>query len=287
MNKRYFWLKLKEGFFSEPKIKKLRKIAGGDTYTIIFQKIMLLSIKNQGFIYFEGLEKDFSSELSLILDEDDDNVEVTLEYMLRTGLLDEVESNKYLVTNVIDLIGSETQSTIRARNLRAKKLNKCQPEALQCNADATLMQRQCNKNATPEKEIDIDKSKEIEKRKNIQKEKTIFDLIDLSLHKLFEEFLNVRTQLKANNTDRVINLIVNELNKHPLNEQKQMLENSIINSWKSVYPIKNHGKQENKYNSSVNKVFDDAWSYSDDELLKHNEAVMGEIFNTQGRSYDD
>jgi hypothetical protein len=30
-NKRYYWLRLKEDFFSQPYIKKLRKIAGGDT----------------------------------------------------------------------------------------------------------------------------------------------------------------------------------------------------------------------------------------------------------------
>ena len=31
--KKYYWLKLKEDFFRQKEIKKLRKIAGGDTYT--------------------------------------------------------------------------------------------------------------------------------------------------------------------------------------------------------------------------------------------------------------
>ena len=50
MEKRNYWLKLKEDFFSQPYIKKLRKIAGGDTYTIIYQKILLLSVKTNGYI---------------------------------------------------------------------------------------------------------------------------------------------------------------------------------------------------------------------------------------------
>lgn len=40
--KRYWWLKLPEDFFNQIEIKLLRKIAGGDTYTIIYQKMLLL-----------------------------------------------------------------------------------------------------------------------------------------------------------------------------------------------------------------------------------------------------
>ena len=43
MAKRYYWLKLKDDYLDSPKIKKLRKIAGGDTYTIIYLKMQLLS----------------------------------------------------------------------------------------------------------------------------------------------------------------------------------------------------------------------------------------------------
>ena len=41
-NKKYYWLKLKEAYFDNPKIKMLRKIAGGDTFTIIYLKMQLL-----------------------------------------------------------------------------------------------------------------------------------------------------------------------------------------------------------------------------------------------------
>ena len=48
MAKRYFWLKLKEDFFRQKEIKKLRKIAGGDTFTIIYLKLQLLSLQDNG-----------------------------------------------------------------------------------------------------------------------------------------------------------------------------------------------------------------------------------------------
>ena len=39
--KRYYWLKFRDDFFDSKRIKKLRKMAGGDTYTIIYLKMML------------------------------------------------------------------------------------------------------------------------------------------------------------------------------------------------------------------------------------------------------
>lgn len=47
MGKRYYWLKLPDDFFRQKPIKKLRRIAGGDTYTIIYLKMLLVSLKNE------------------------------------------------------------------------------------------------------------------------------------------------------------------------------------------------------------------------------------------------
>ena len=64
-----------DDYFSKNyEIKKLRKLAGGDTYTIIYLKLQLLSIKNEGKIYYEGIENDFCEELALILDEEVDDI---------------------------------------------------------------------------------------------------------------------------------------------------------------------------------------------------------------------
>ena len=62
MAKRYYWLKLPDGFFRQKAIKKLRKIAGGDTYTIIYLKMLLVAMKQDGRLYFEGVEATFYDE---------------------------------------------------------------------------------------------------------------------------------------------------------------------------------------------------------------------------------
>ena len=55
--KRYYWLKLPDDWFRQKPIKKLRKIAGGDTYTIIYLKMMLKTVDNNGLFVFQSNDK--------------------------------------------------------------------------------------------------------------------------------------------------------------------------------------------------------------------------------------
>ena len=95
MGKKYYWLKLKDDFFTQPKIKKLRRIAGGDTYTIIYLKMQLLSLKNEGRLLWEGTEDNFVDEIALCIDEDPENVGVTVNYLLRQGLLEQASETEF------------------------------------------------------------------------------------------------------------------------------------------------------------------------------------------------
>ena len=88
--KRYWWLKLREDFFDQTAIKKLRRMAGGDTYTIIYLKLQLISLRNDGVIIFEGVEESFEEEISLRLDEKVEDVQMTLLYLRRHSLIEEL-----------------------------------------------------------------------------------------------------------------------------------------------------------------------------------------------------
>lgn len=131
--KKYYWLKLQKDFFKDPRVKKLRRIAGGDTYTCIYLQLMLLSLETGGILTHEGIEPTFEAELSLIIDEDEDNIRVTLNFLLSQGLLEQFD-NKFSLSQVINLIGTESDSAERVRKLRAKKKD---VEALQCNDEVT------------------------------------------------------------------------------------------------------------------------------------------------------
>ena len=151
MNKKYYWLKLKNDFFTDKRIKKLRTIAGGDTYTIIYLKMQLLSLKDDGYLYFDNVEDTFEEEIALEIDENVEDVKVTINFLMRNGLLEQKEVDEYELIETRQCIGSETASTIRSRKSREKK------KMLQCNTNAT----KCNIEIEKEKDIEIDKDNNI------------------------------------------------------------------------------------------------------------------------------
>ena len=133
--KRYYWLKLNEGFFDQPVIKKLRKIAGGDTYTCIYLKMMLMSVKTEGVLIYEGLEETLEKELALKLDEDETNIKVVISYLFSHHLMiEESKKNRsYLMSEVPKMTGKEGDSAERVRAHRERK----NALALQCNDGVT------------------------------------------------------------------------------------------------------------------------------------------------------
>ena len=154
--KRYFWLKLHKDFFQRKEIKRLRKIAGGDTYTIIYLKMLLRSIMSEGKLYFDGLEEDFAAEVALDLDESEENVQITITYLLNSGLLEMRSDDEYYLPDTKNSTGCETAVAARVRRHREKQ------KALQCNTDVTQVKHLCNGEIEKEIEKEIDKEKDIE-----------------------------------------------------------------------------------------------------------------------------
>jgi len=166
--RRYFWLKLKENWFKDKRIKKLRSIAGGDTYTVIYLKMQLLSLKNEGYLYFEGVDEDFITELALDLDEEVENVKVTVSFLQKNGLLEMTDDDEYLLTDVPNAIGSEGDSAHRMRSLRQNR----KELASLCDNNVQKSDREIE----IEKELDIEK--EIEKDTELEKEQEIEENTD-------------------------------------------------------------------------------------------------------------
>lgn len=161
--KRYHWLKLKDDFFTSKRIKKLRKLAGGDTYTIIYLKMQLIAMKHDGIITFTGLEKSIAEELALELDESVENVTVTVQYLLSCGLMETSDDVHFFIPYAVENTQSEAASTQRSRLSRERR------KVLQCNTDATQMQRECNKSQhNCNVDIDIEKDIDTEIEKDIE-----------------------------------------------------------------------------------------------------------------------
>ena len=125
MAKRFYWLKLPDTWFQQKAIKKLRRIAGGDTYTIIYLKMLLAAIKQDGKLFFEGVEENFYEELALEIDEEPENVKVALSYLFSQHLIELVDSDEYSLPEAKAMTGSESASAERMRRMRDKRASQC------------------------------------------------------------------------------------------------------------------------------------------------------------------
>ena len=144
-NRRYYWLQLKDDFFNSKEMKLMRKLPGGEEITIIYLKMMLASLAEQGKLYFEGLAEDLAEELSLIIDEDPEAIRLTLMFLTKKKLLTTSDNYQFNLEQVPEMVGSETASTRRSRKHRETQ------KALQCNTTAT------KGNGGIDIDIDIDK----------------------------------------------------------------------------------------------------------------------------------
>lgn len=164
-NKKYYWLKLPTDFFNSIEMKRLKKVAGGNTYTVIYLKMMLMSLEDGGIIYHEGVCPTVHEELALELNEEIDDIKMTISFLENVGLLGRVDVNSFEMIQVGEMTGSETDVAKRVRKHRRRealkqanegqKVLQSNGDLLHCNTDVT----KCN----TEKEIEIEKEKELDK----------------------------------------------------------------------------------------------------------------------------
>lgn len=152
-NKRYYWIQLTQDFFKSKEMKLLRKIAGGDTHTIIYLKMMLISLEDGGCIYYDGLADNLAEEIALMIDENVEDIKITLLFLESKGLLTRKSDRDYFLEQVPEMVGSETASARRVRKFRENQL------ALQCNDDVTKR----NGDIDIEKDIDTEIEKDVDK----------------------------------------------------------------------------------------------------------------------------
>ena len=137
-NKRYFWIQLAQDFFKSKEMKLLRKIAGGDTHTIIYLKMMLISLEDGGHIYYDGLADNLAEEIALVIDENVEDIKITLIFLESKGLLTRNSDRDYFLEQVPEMVGSETASTRRSRKHRELQKLHCNTIATTCNGDIDI-----------------------------------------------------------------------------------------------------------------------------------------------------
>lgn len=164
-SKTYWWIKLYEGFFYTKEMKKLRRIAGGAVYTLIYLKMQQIAMKSSGKLYFDGIEDTFAEEIALTIDESAEDVSATLVLLEKMGLAKKVSDDEIYLPEVEQNTGSETKWAGKKREYRRAVAEK-KRAAIEANEDNVLdVSAMCPTEIEKDIEIEIEKDTEIEKER--------------------------------------------------------------------------------------------------------------------------
>ena len=161
--RRIYYLKLTDDFFKDKAIKKLRRMAGGNTYVLIILELFLLSLSEENHLYYDGIEDSFAKEMALAIDEKEDDIKVVLDFLSAYGWLIEEAKDSYYLPKGAEMSGSITMSGLRMRRKRERDKALANSSASLCDTAVTSKLRGVTKYIDRTKEID--KSKDRERRK--------------------------------------------------------------------------------------------------------------------------
>ena len=157
MAKRCYWLKLKEDFFEDDTIQYIEEQDNGVYYSNFYMKLCLKSLKTHGSLIRlvgETLIPYDVKSLSKLTGVDVDTVRVSMALFEKIGLVKILDSGELYMTQIKEMIGSETDKAQIMRRKRAEQ------KALGNNVTGAL----------PECYTDIDKDIDIDQDTNIERE---------------------------------------------------------------------------------------------------------------------
>ena len=232
MAKKYVWLKLKKDFLRQKNIKKLRKMPGGSDYVLIYLGMQLLSLENEGKLYFEGTEENFAEQMALELDENIDAVRMTIMFLEKHNLIEfGEEQDEYILPEVIGSIGSETATAERMRKMRERK------KSLGCN------------NVTPQLHYVTDSYTEREKENSVTHSQTI------------KEKFSVLLQMIAKATKTTVHQVSLQINPMEIIDRlddyiEAINQSEYLQGKSSTLPVIRNYTQVDKVLSGFYKTYD-------------------------------
>lgn len=266
-DRKYYYMRLKDTFFDDEKMVLLESMQDGILYSNILLKLYLKSLKNNGKLMLTETIPYNANMIATITRHNVGTVEKAISIFVELGMIDIFDSGEMYMLDIQNYVGTSSTEADRKRQYRAsiqQKKDKCPDICL------TEIEIDIEKDIELKKDIDIElkkeKEKEIEKTKekvfkDTKKKKTakaenivVYFPNNELLDKTFNDFIDNRKALKKPMTDRAITISLNKLNKIAStdSEKIEILENSIMNGWAGVFPLKKDYRQSKE--DEINKM---------------------------------
>lgn len=217
----YFWLKIDKKFFDNIFIKRLKTIPGGYTMTVIYIRLMLESLESDCILYYEGYFENLKEELALKLDVSEDDIDMTMAYFTKCGLIQIDEDQNAELTQAKALVQQETNQASYMREYRKQQQEK--------KKNLTMLTENLTTLTTCKTEIELELEKEIELEQQ-QEEKNAAAGVGKNI--IFEKLKEAFGEMSINGT--IVREVEDLLSKHGQELLIHALDETILNGGRSI-----------------------------------------------------
>lgn len=234
---KFYWLKLKRDFFKRHDIRIIESMPNGKDYVLFYLKLLLESIDHEGELRFSDTVPYNENMLSVITDTNIDVVRAAMKLFIELKMIEVLDDSTIYMSEVQKLTGSETKWAEKKRRARLK------------GDIVPQLSPPCPPDVRQEKEKETETETKVSKK---ERPPSGYDAIlaavdDPSLKEAYLDYIKMRKMIKSPMTDRALQMLVNKVNElEPGNAERQrmLLEQAILNNWKSVYPLKEERVQQ-------------------------------------------
>lgn len=136
--KRLFWLQLKNTYFNQLSQKKMRKQQHGLEMQVIYLRMMLLSLDNKGYIFYQSVYDSIEEELAEEFNEPLELVKQTIDFLIENKMATtEHKDESLFFPEALECTGSESASAKRVREYRERKALQCNSNVIESNNNVT------------------------------------------------------------------------------------------------------------------------------------------------------
>lgn len=207
---KFYWLQLKEDFFDEDAIDWLEEQQNGKEYSLFYLKLCLKSLRTNGVLIRKVgklLVPYDHIKLGELTKTNPDTVLIAMNLLMQIGLVEKLENGELYLTQVCNLIGSQSKSAFKKQQQLARKevnlLENSEGGGKNSTLSSTLVPPLFHpivENVPPkieiEQEIELDKEINIERKKNEREEmfEAFWNLYPKKLNRkqCFTAFCNIK-----------------------------------------------------------------------------------------------
>ncbi len=150
MEKRYYWLQLKDDFFDGEQMDYVREQEQGSEYIYIYLRLCFLAANNGGVVERRIGPKVIpytSEKLAEVIKSKGDLVAKALSLFEEIGLVETLDNGSFRMVKVSEMLGNESSAASRKRKQRAKEKEDDTDQDI-VESESVTMSQECHKNVT-------------------------------------------------------------------------------------------------------------------------------------------